>query len=261
MTAAIRGFVAAIAVLLGIVWPAWAAELAVPPLTGPVVDQAGLLSADDRARLDGLARAARAEEAGQGVELQFLIVPSLEGESIEDFSIRVAEAWKIGSRGSDNGVLIVVARDDRQVRIEVGGGLEGSLTDAQAGRIIRQTIAPAFRAGHYGDGLYDAAVQVLGAVGALPHSVAEPPSEGARPLHGPGVIAFMLANLLLIVLLLFVSRRSGWTALILPLFFGGGGSRRDGGWGGGGRGWGGGGGGGWSGGGGGFSGGGASGSW
>ncbi|HXX67499.1 MAG TPA: TPM domain-containing protein, partial [Polyangiaceae bacterium] len=233
MAAVIRALVATVAIVLGICGSARATGRAVPALTGPVVDEAGLLSAEDRARLEGLARAARAEEGGQGVELQFLIVPSLDGESIEDFSIRVAEAWKIGSRGKDNGVLIVVARDDRQVRIEVGGGLEGDLTDAQAGRIIRQTIAPAFRAGHYGDGLYDAAVQVLGAVGALPRNVAEPPGA-SRPREGHGAIAVVIANLLFIVFLVIVSRRMGWSAFFLPLFFGGGGSHRDGDWGGGG---------------------------
>jgi uncharacterized protein len=228
----------------------------VPPLSGPVVDRAGLLSADDQARLEALSRAARAEEAGQGVQLQFLIVSSLEGEPIEDFSIRVAEAWKVGSRGQDNGVLIVVARDDRQVRIEVGGGLEGGLTDAQSGRIIRQTIAPAFRAGHYGEGLYDAAVQVLGAVGALPTGVVQPSGSAAPQADGSGSLEFIVVSLLFVAVLLIVWRRLGGGAFFLPLFFGGPGSGSSG------RGgWGSGGGGGWSGGGGGFSGGGASGGW
>ena len=104
------------------------ALIPVPQLTGPVVDQAGILDGGDQSRLDALARAARAEHGGQGVQLQFLTVPSLDGEPIEDFSIRVAEAWKIGSKGADNGVLVTVSRDDRAVRIEVGGGIEGGLT-------------------------------------------------------------------------------------------------------------------------------------
>ena len=99
------------------------AELAVPPLTGPVVDTAGLLDRNGAARLARLAEAARRERGGAGVQLQFLLVPSLEGEPIEDYSIRVAEAWKIGSRASDNGVLVLLSRDDRVVRIEVGGGI------------------------------------------------------------------------------------------------------------------------------------------
>lgn len=260
MATVIRGILAAVAILLGVSASAHAALRSIPPMSGPVVDQAGLLSPADQAKLEALARAARAEEAGEGVQLQFLIVPSLEGEPIEDFSIRVAEAWKVGSRGKDNGILIVVARDDRQVRIEVGGGLEGDLTDAQAGRIIRQTIAPAFRAGRYGDGLYEAAVQVLGAVGALPPSVAEPPQAVSRQPGGSGV-ALMVVYLVIIVVFVVVSRRMGGRAFFLPFLFGSGGNPPRRGWrsgSGGGAGWGGGG---WGGGGGGFSGGGASGSW
>jgi uncharacterized protein len=230
----------------------------VPPLTGPVVDRAGLLDRDAAARLEALARAARAGRGGAGPQLQFLIVPSLEGEPIEDFSIRVAEAWKIGSKGADDGVLVTVSREDRAVRIEVGGGLEGAVTDAQAGRIVRETIAPAFQAGRFGDGLYDAAVQLLGALGALPSGVAAPPPRSAPAVH---LSSLLLVGLVLLFLLrrIFTGfgprrRRALWG---VPWMLGGGG----GGGGRGGFGGGGGGGGGWSGGGGGFSGGGASGRW
>ena len=82
--------------------------------------------------------------------------------------MRVAEAWKLGTKGKDDGVLVVVAVKDRKVRIEVGGGLEGGLTDAQSGRIIRSAIVPAFREGRYGEGLHAAGQQILGALGALP---------------------------------------------------------------------------------------------
>jgi uncharacterized membrane protein YgcG len=138
-----------------------AAIVPVPDLTGPVVDQARLLAPADGAHLERLARAVRAQQQGQGVQLQFLILPSLEGEPIEDLSIRVADKWKIGSRGQDNGLLFVVARDERQVRIEVGYGLEKDLTDAQSGAIIREVMAPAFRAGDFGGGLLRAAVRAL----------------------------------------------------------------------------------------------------
>ncbi len=235
------------------------AEVSVPALTGPVVDEAGLLDRGDVARLEALARAARAQNGGQGVQLQYLLVPSLEGEPIEDFSIRVAEAWKLGSKGADNGVLVTVSRDDHAVRIEVGGGLEGGLTDVQSSRIIRETIAPAFRANQFGDGLYAAGVQILGALGALPQNVAAP--RQARPgvhLSSIGVIGFVVLFLLIRIMSGFGMRRrrSLWG---LPWIIGnglGGGS-----WGGGGGFGGGGGGGGWTGGGGGFSGGGSSGGW
>jgi uncharacterized protein len=257
MIAVIRTLVALVAILLfGLSATATAdTALAVPALTGPVVDEAGVLTPADRDKLEALSRAARAEQSGQGVELQYLIVRSLDGEPIEDFSIHVAEAWKIGSRGKDNGILIVVAQADRQVRIEVGGGLEGALTDVQAGRIIRQTIAPAFRAGRYGDGLYDAGVQVLGAVGGLPHGVPEP-SVGAPRSQDGSPLGFVLVLLVMIVVLVVLSRRGGG-GLLAGLVLGGlSGGRGGGGWSSGG-----GGGGGWGGGGGGFSGGGASGGW
>ena len=99
----------AAAVVLALALPASGrAQVPVPQLTGPVVDTAGLLDASDRRRLEDLARSARARENGEGVQLQYLIVPTLGGEPIEDFSIRVAEAWKIGSKGRDNGILVTV---------------------------------------------------------------------------------------------------------------------------------------------------------
>ncbi len=252
---------AAAALLLAAALPA-AAERAVPTLTGPVVDEAGLVDAGWAQRLSDLSRAARAREGGTGVQLQYLLVRSLEGEAIESFSMRVAERWRIGSKGKDNGVLVVVARDDRRMRIEVGGGIEGALTDAQSGRIIRNIMAPAFREGRYGEGLYQAGRQILAALGSLPEGMTAPPGRPERreipiPFLGPlialllGMGAPFIVGLLVLTMVLralFGRRRGFWGG-----GWGGGGG---GGWGGGG-----GGGGGWSGGGGGFSGGGSSGSW
>jgi uncharacterized protein len=224
------------------------AERPIPPLSGPVVDAAGLLDRGEADRLAALARAARAEQGGAGVQLQYLLVPSLDGEAIEDLSMRAAEAWKVGSRGQDNGVLVTVAVEDHAVRIEVGGGLEGGLTDAQASRIIRGTVVPAFRAGRYADGLYDAGVQILGALGALPRGLA--PVRRARP----AVHVSSLGIVFLVIALVLGRIFSGFGWRRRRSLWGGGGGP----WGGG---FGGGGGGGWSGGGGGFSGGGASGRW
>jgi uncharacterized protein len=253
---------AAAALALAAALPA-AAQRAVPALTGPVVDEAGLLDARSARRLEDLCRAARAQEGGGGVQLQYLIVPSLEGEAIESLSIRVAERWKIGSKGKDNGVLVVVAVQERAIRIEVGAGIEGGLTDAQAGRIIRGTIAPAFRERRYGEGLHAAGQQILAALGALPPGVAQGERPAAREVPVPGlgpIIVFLLSLGSPFILFLIVA------LIIFARIFRG--PRGRGGWGGwsggglgGGGGFGGGGGGGWSGGGGGFSGGGASGSW
>ena len=231
----------------------------VPRLTGPVVDEAGVLAAADLRRLDGLSRAAREVEGRRGVQLQYLLVRELEGEPIEGFAIRVAEAWKLGDAARDNGVLVVVSIDDRKVRIEVGNGIEGGLTDAQASRIIRGTIAPAFRAGRYGEGLYEAGVQVLQSLGALPEGVRSRPEarSGRVGSRFGGLLVAALIVIFIIIRAIFGLGRRG--------LLGGRGGWGGGGWGGGGFGGGGfgggGGGGGWSGGGGGFSGGGASGSW
>jgi len=232
------------------------AEAPIPPLTGPVVDAAGLLSSGDARRLSELARSARAREDGQGVQLQYLLVKSLDGEPIEDYSIRVAEAWKIGTKGKDNGLLVTVAVQDRAWRIEVGGGLEGEIPDALARRIGERVLVPAFRAGRYADGLYGAGAELLTLAGVAPEEVQAQVRSRTRGVtrlpSGFGAI-FALMVILWIVSNVFRGfgprrRRNMWW---------GGGPWIGGGGGGGGFG----GGGGWSGGGGGFSGGGASGRW
>jgi uncharacterized protein len=234
------------------------AEPVIPPLTGPVVDTAGLLSGGDERRLSELARSARAREDGQGVQLQYLIVPSLDGDPIEDYSVRVAEKWKIGTKGRDNGLLVTLAVQDRAWRIEVGGGLEGEIPDALARRIGDQIMVPQFRAGRYADGLYDAGAQLLTLAGVAPDEVqahARSQRRGVTRLPSGAGALIALFVILWIVSNVFRGfgprrRRSMW--------WGGGPWIGGGGFGGGGFG---GGGGGWSGGGGGFSGGGASGRW
>ncbi len=248
--------VAALAVVL---LPAVAlAQAAIPPLAGPVVDTAGLLDAGWRQRLAELARSARARENGEGVQLQYLIVPGLRGDAIEDFSIRVAEAWKIGTKGKDNGILVTVALEDRAYRIEVGGGLEGEIPDALARRIGDQIIQPAFRAGRFGEGLYDAGAQLLTLAGVAPEEVAAHARGRPRGVTGlPTGVGALLAIFVVLWIVGNVFRGFG-PRRRRHLWWGGGPWIGGGGWGGGG---GFGGGGGWSGGGGGFSGGGASGRW
>jgi uncharacterized protein len=248
---------AAVSLALAAAAPARARD--VPALTGPVVDEAGLLSAGDRRQLEALCRAAWSEPAERRVQLQYLIVRSLEGEDIEGFSVRVFEAWRLGERGRDNGVLVVVSRDDRRVRIETGYGNEGALTDALSGRIIRSAIAPAFRQQRYGAGLLEAGVQILSALGALPQG-----SEAARHAARPSKpFRFGTVILMLLVALGVLGRMfTGFGPSRRRFYYGGGPwIGGGGGWGGGGGGGFGGGGGGWGGGGGGSGGGGASGSW
>ncbi|MCA6119098.1 YgcG family protein [Bradyrhizobium sp. WSM 1738] len=126
------------------------ALVAVPPLTGRVVDQTGTLSAGDIA---SLTQTLKDLETRKGSQIAVLIVPTTDGEAIEQFSLRVAEAWKIGRTKIDDGALLVIARNDRRLRIEVGYGLEGALTDATTKRIIDEDITPKFKAGDFAAGV------------------------------------------------------------------------------------------------------------
>jgi uncharacterized protein len=132
-------------------WPfAATADVAVPPLSGRVVDQTGTLSATDT---DALTQRLKDLQTRKGSQVAVLIVPTTEPETIEQFSIRAAEAWKIGRRKIDDGALLVVAKNDRRLRIEVGYGLEGALTDVTARRIIDEIIVPRFRTGDFAGGI------------------------------------------------------------------------------------------------------------
>src|SRR5713226_3248873 len=127
-----------------------AADVAVPPLSGRVVDQTGTLSSGDIA---SLTQTLKSLEARKGSQVAVLIVPTTAPETIEQYSIRVAEAWKIGRKKIDDGALLVVAKDDRKLRIEVGYGLEGALNDVTTRRIIDEVITPKFRSGDFAGGI------------------------------------------------------------------------------------------------------------
>lgn len=136
------------------------AGMVVPYLTGRVVDTAEILSPAAREQVADLLKA---HEESTGNQVAVLTLPSLEGESIEDFANRVFESWGLGQAGRDNGVLVVIASQDRQMRIEVGYGLEPTLTDLIAGRVIRNVMTPRFREDDYDDGV-EAGVQAIVAV-------------------------------------------------------------------------------------------------
>ncbi|TPQ35130.1 hypothetical protein C2U70_15430 [Bradyrhizobium guangdongense] len=126
------------------------ADVAVPPLTGRVVDQTGTLSSGDIA---ALSQKLRDFETRKGSQIAVLIVPTTQPETIEQFSIRVADAWKIGRKKVDDGAILIVAKNDRHLRIEVGYGLEGALTDVTSRRIIDEDITPKFRSGDFAGGI------------------------------------------------------------------------------------------------------------
>lgn len=227
----------------------------VPP--APVVDLAGIIDSDAESRLNGLLRELEAKSTAQVV---VLTVESLGGRPIEEFSLDMAEKWKPGQKGKDNGVLLVVALTDRQYRFEVGYGLEGALPDSLVGSIGREYLVPGFRQGNYSGGI-EAAVLRLAAVIAQDSGVeiGGLPAAG-QPRRLPRIFSIILVPFILFVALLCIKH----PGLCLMLFLSGGGRgghwRGGGGFGGGGFGRGGFGGG-FGGGGGGFGGGGASGGW
>lgn len=227
--------------------------LEVPPLASPVVDTAGILSASEKQELEDYLLAL---DHQTGVQIAVLTIPSLEGESLESFSMKTAETWKLGQQGEDNGALLLVALEERAIRIETGYGLEGTLTDAKSGLIIRQVIVPLFRADRYGQGIIEAVRNMAGIVTGNEEILSEKvrnPDEDKPGGNFAGLIFFILFFLLMRGGL---GRRGGLLgALFLGSMLGG---RRGGSSGFGGSGFGGGG---FSGGGGGFGGGGASGGW
>jgi len=247
-------------VLAGIVSLIWLtlshayAAPAFPPLTGRVVDDAGVLSEQTKQQLTGILAADQQKFGGRQVVVATL--KSLQGYEIADYGYQLGRAWGIGQKGKDNGAIIIVAPTEHRVRIEVGYGLEGDLTDAQSRIIIEREMKPAFKKGDYDTGILAGTKAVLATLGNTNFTAPDFSAAQSRDddRHSPGVgwIVFII-----IMLVLFRSR------LFWPLFFLGGFGGGRGGWGGGGGGgWSGGsGGGGFSGGGGSFGGGGASGSW
>jgi len=157
-----------------------AAAKEVPFLSGRVVDEAGLLSAAARQRIDGELGALERET---GDQVAVLILQSLGGEPLEEYSVKVAQTWKLGQKGKDNGILLLISRDDRRLRIEVGYGLEGTLTDLRSNEIIDQVIRPRFQQGDFDGGVeqgVDAIVKVLHGQ-PLPARPAAP-AAGAMPI-------------------------------------------------------------------------------
>jgi len=150
-----------LAILLLILTAGAQAQPSVPPLTGRVVDRADVLDAStEQALTDQLATHERATSN----QVVVLTIPSLEGASVERYALDVFNTWGLGQADRDNGVLVLIARDDREMRIEVGYGLEGTLTDSRAGRIIRSEFVPAFRNGNYDAGTLAGVNAVVGTI-------------------------------------------------------------------------------------------------
>lgn len=233
----------------------WAFE--VPRLSGPVVDKAGLLTRDTEQQISAALQSLRKQG---GAQIAVLTVPNMDGLTIEQASIQVVDEWKLGDEKRDDGVLLMVAAEERRMRIEVGQGLEGNLPDAYAKRIIDESMTPLFRAGNADQGILVGVYQI--AQRAHPDvdvkALFGSDTQNWRDAHRKSRGGIGLLPILFLLFLLFAGRglrRGGMGGFVGGMLLG---SMVSGGRGGG---FGGGGGGGFGGGGGGFSGGGASGGW
>jgi len=171
--------------------PLAGAQVPVPPLSGRVVDQTSTLSAEQQA---SLSQTLQAFETRKGSQLAVLIVPTTAPEPIEQFALRVAEQWKIGRKKVDDGAILVVAKDDRTLRIEVGYGLEGALNDATSKRIISEVIVPRFKQQDFAGGIAAGVDQIIRVVDGEPlPAPQERPDLGANDVQQFAPVAIILA--------------------------------------------------------------------
>jgi uncharacterized protein len=184
------------------------ADVAVPPLSGRVVDQTGTLSAGV---ISSLTQRLKDFETRKGSQVAVLIVPTTAPESIEQYSIQVAEAWKVGRKKIDDGVLLVVAKDSHKLRIEVGYGLEGALTDVTSKRIIDEAIVPRFQNGDFAGGISVGVEWLFAVIDGeklpAPQSSQSPQSSRARqpPQQGPDLWNYLDNNPFTMVILILVA--------------------------------------------------------
>lgn len=251
--------------LLAFTFSLKASAFKVPSLTGPVMDEPGLLSPNTKIQIEDYIRQLH---QNNGPQLQVYVTSSLQGEEIEQVAIQIFDQWKLGEAKKDNGILFLIAPSAKKMRIEVGRGLEGDIPDVIAKRIIADVVTPYFKRGEYDFGVAQGVAAIGHYINATPEQKAEVQQQSRQSSGGGGLIGALLSQhpILILFLVFFVLK-------LLGLF--GGGGRGGGGGGflagallgrslGGGGGFGGGfggGGGGWGGGGGGSSGGGSSGGW
>src|SRR4249920_1760598 len=204
-------FIAGLLLALALAGVAPAQDLVpVPPLKGRVTDLTGTLSAEQVANLE---RPLAAFEARKGSQIAILMLPSTKPEAIEQYAIRVADAWKVGRKQVDDGLIIVVAKDDHKLRIEVGYGLEGVIPDIVARRVIRETMAPHFVDGDFYGGLRAGTEQLMKLVDG--EKLPPPPAQGTQPpQRGPDLQSLFVILLVVIVVV------GGILTKVLGRFFG-----------------------------------------
>ncbi len=180
-----------------------AAEVDIPRLESHVMDLTATLSTDEKQQLEAMLSD---YEKKKGSQIAVLIVPSTKPEEIEQFSIRVVEKWKLGRKGVDDGILILVAKEDRRVRIEVGYGLEGILPDAKAMRIIDEQIVPNFKNGDFYGGIHSGVEAVIGVISGetLPEPVTV--KNTSSKIGGRGTLLVVAGIVLGFILSVFMNR-------------------------------------------------------
>ena len=186
------------AVIAAWIFASLAHALDVPPLTGRVVDLAHVLPTS---AVESVSARLATHEATTSNQVAVLIVPSLAGDALEEFSHRVATVWKLGQKGTDNGVLLLVAIQERKVRIEVGYGLEGTLTDARSARIIRNDILPRFRSGDLPGGVAAGIDAIVRTIEGTYQASERPVPQQGTDLLGQIMIAIMVGLMLGFILL------------------------------------------------------------
>jgi uncharacterized protein len=196
-----------------------AAAKDIPPLTGRIVDQANLLTADQKQRIETKLAAFEKETGDQVAVLTF---DSLDGEAIEDYANKVGRAWALGQKGKDNGVVLLVAKQDRKMRIEVGYGLEPVLTDLQTSVIQNEVIIPYFKKGDFGGGIEAGVDAILSTIQGKPFQPApEPAGQPVKGKGGPDFSFLFFALFILVPFSLSAARSRSWFLylLLMPIYF------------------------------------------
>lgn len=181
--------------------------LDVPALHGHVNDYAGMLLPETVQKIE---TELADFEKSDSTQIVVLTIPTLEGENIEDYAIKVAETWKIGQKGKDNGVILLIAKQERKLRIEVGRGLEGKLTDLMSGRIIRNEIAPYFKTGDFNGGIENGISALIAVVKGEYEAAPRDQQKGKRSAHP--IVTFLIFFLVACIFLGAVSRILGGLA-------------------------------------------------
>ncbi len=172
---------------------------AAPPLERPIIDQTESLANED---IDRIAQLINAERQKKSFQIGVLMIPTLgSDDSLEEYSLKVARQWGIGDKKKSNGVLLLIAKNDRKMRIEVGNGMEGLLTDARASQIIRNTIAPKFRSGDYAGGVEAGVKRIVDA--------AEGRNLSDNDIDGESIVSMLFIVIFITIIVIAILKGNG----------------------------------------------------